>query len=47
MALTAANPRLLNVFGEKTEIAAGSVDGSGASTVVTVPQLSKVHGKVC
>ena len=37
-------PRLLNSVGEKTEIACGVVDGSGTTTTVTVPQLSKVIG---
>lgn len=47
MALTAANPRLLFVSGETTEIACGSVDGSGTTSAVTVPQLTAIQGVIC
>ena len=46
MALTAANPRLIKAIGETTELVVGAVDGTGTSTVVTVPQLSVVHGAI-
>ena len=47
MALTAANPRLIKTVGETTELAVGSVDGSGTSATVTVPQLSSIQGVIC
>ena len=47
MALTAANPRLIKTVGETTELVVGSVDGSGTSTVVTVPQLISIQGVIC
>lgn len=46
MALTAASPRLLNVFGAYSEVACGSVDGSGGTSSVTVPQLSSIQGVI-
>lgn len=40
------SPRLLNSVGEKTEIACGVIDGSGTTTTVTVPQLTRVVGAI-
>ena len=39
-------PELLKAVGEKTEMAAGVVDGSGVTTTVTVPQLQTVWGAI-
>lgn len=47
MALSAQDPKLLEVIGSFLGVAVGAVDGSSTSSVVTVPQLKNIKGVIC
>ena len=47
MALTAKGVTMMENIGQFSGFATGSVDGTGASTTVTIPQFSSIQGVIC